>query len=149
LNVQAPGVTLPAGLALSMRGRGPDHRRFLEEFGAAMAPFRAGDYAAAETKLASLASRYPDRDAAHFYLGIVRLFAGRPADAIEPLGAARSSDTYGDAAMWFSAVALERSGDHEAADRLLTVLCGRDGPYRASACDAQQPAPPAPRDAPR
>jgi hypothetical protein len=149
LNVQVPDVTLPAGLALQMRGGQADARRFLEEFGGAMRPFRAGQYSSAATLLDGLSKKYPERDAAHFYLGVAHLFAGRPAEAIEPLASARPSETYGDAAAWFSAVALERSGEPAAADLLLAGLCDRDGPYRASACAARQTLAPSPAGAPR
>ena len=134
---RAPDVTLPASLTLVMRGEPNRNDAFLRAFGAAIAPYREGSYAAAAQALETVTASYPDIPEAWFYLGVSRLHAGDPTLAVDGLRRGAASSVVGDEARWLEAVALERSGQHEAARRLLNDLCGRSGAFRTRACDAR------------
>jgi TolA-binding protein len=135
LALSAPAVELPARYALVTRG-GEADRAFLEAFGAAIAPYRVGDYTRAATALADVCSRFPDVPEAAFYLGAARLLSGDAAGARAPLADATRAEALGDAARWLGAVAAERSGASGDADTALTALCEAAGTYQAQACAA-------------
>jgi tetratricopeptide (TPR) repeat protein len=133
---RAPDVRLPAALTLEMRGEPNRNEVFLREFGSAIAPYREGRYADAAMALEKVTAAYPDTPEAWFYLAVSRLHAGDPANAVDGLRKAAASSEVGDEANWLEAVALERSGQHDAARRRLDDLCARPGPSRTRACDA-------------
>ncbi len=133
---EAPALRLPPSLTLAVRGPRDDAERFLRAFGPAIAPYRDGRFAEAVAALAPLADAFRDVPEAWFYLGMARLHAGTPADAVEPLRRAAASAVVGDEARWWEAVALERAGRTADAQRALATLCATAGPDRARACAA-------------
>lgn len=131
----APAVMLPASFTIVMRGdTNPGRDAFLAAFGPAIAPYRTGRYAEAAEALQSLTARFPDVEEGWFYLGVSRLYADRPADAVEPLRRARRSEVVADQALWFEAVALERSGRADEATAALRAACAADRQSHADAC---------------
>ncbi len=134
--VTPPDVRLPPSLTMTMRGANANRSRFLTAFGAAIAPYRAGDYDTAAMRLAEVAAAHPDVAEAWFYLGTSHLLAGEPALAAEPLRRAYASSVVGDEARWLAAVALERTGDTDGADAALRDVCGRGGASGTTACAA-------------
>jgi hypothetical protein len=135
----APDVRLPPSLILAMRGTESDREAFLKVFGEAIAPYRAGQFTAAASALAPVAERYPDVVETWFYLGTARLYGGAPAEAIEPLRRARSSEVVGEDARWLQAVALQRAGRETEARAELEAMCAEAGDYRARACAIVKP----------
>lgn len=88
--------------------RGPDGTPFGTAFDKAIAPWQAGNYAEAATRLEPLATAHPDLAESHFYLGSAWLLAGAAEEAIEPLRRAvslASPATRGEAA-WYLGLAL-------------------------------------------
>jgi TolA-binding protein len=140
--VVPPDVVLPAGLAITMRGSDSGASEFLRAFGTAIEPYRAGNYEAATRTLRHLASTYPQSREARFYLAAALLLDGRARDALPLFAGNDWPDALRDDARWLHAVALERSGDPDAATAALEVLCEDDGPRRREACAAVE------RDAP-
>jgi hypothetical protein len=132
----APDVRLPAALALTVRGVDAKRDALLQEFGAAIAPYRQGRHQEAVDALTPLSARYRDVPEIAFYLGISHLLAGDPVSAIPPLREARKSEVVSADARWFEAVALERSGNTQQATAALKELCGSPGPYQTRACAA-------------
>lgn len=139
---EAPPVRLPASLTLAVRGPRDDAEAFLRAFGPAIAAYRDGRFAEAAAALAPVAEAYRDVPEAWFYLGVARLHAGQPAEAVEPLRRSVGSAVVGDEARWWEAVALERAGRAADAQRALAQLCAAAGPDRARACDAAGTSPP-------
>ena len=135
----APGVRLPPNLILAMRGTESDRDAFLKVFGEAIAPYRAGRFAEAASALAPVVERHSDVVETWFYLGTARLYSGAPAEAVEPLRRARSSEVVGDDARWFLAVALHRAGQETEARAELQAICAAAGDYRARACAIVKP----------
>lgn len=97
-----------------------------DPFAAAMKPYTTNDYAAAERELAVLIAKDPENGSAHFYRGVSLLMLGRTADAITPLQAAvdLSRDAAKEEARWYLALAHLKSGNPEAAAKLLDSLDG-------------------------
>lgn len=133
LALAAPPVELPARYALITRGSDSD-REFLAAFGAAIAPYRSGDYLEAAVALAEVAQEFPNVPEAAFYLGAARLLAGDAAGARDPFARAEQAESLADEARWFGAVAAERAGARTEADAMLVAICQRDGDYRDRAC---------------
>lgn len=132
-----PDVHLPADLIVTSRGAaGAEARRFLEQFGEAIGPYREGRFDEAATRLARLADVHGAVADVWFYLGVSHLFAGRPADALKAFDRPGVADAVGDDLSWQRAVALERLGRGPDADVVLRALCTRAGPYRDRACAA-------------
>jgi hypothetical protein len=129
-------VRLPAALALTVRGVDAKRDALLQEFGAAIAPYRQGRYQQAVDALTPLSTRYRDVPEIAFYLGVSQLLAGDPVSAIPPLREAGKSEVVSADARWFEAVALERSGNSQQATAVLKELCGAPGPYQTRACAA-------------
>jgi len=122
-----------------MRGTEDDRNAFLKAFGEAIAPYRAGRFAEAASALAPVAERYSDVVETWFYLGTARLYSGAPAEAIEPLRRARSSEVVGDDAHWLQAVAMQRAGRDTEARAELRAMCAAAGDYRDRACAIAKP----------
>jgi hypothetical protein len=135
----APEVRLPPSLILTMRGTEADRDAFLKAFGEAIAPSRAGRFAEAASALAPVAERYSDVVETWFYLGASRLYSGAPAEAVEPLRRARSSEVVGAEARWLQAVALQRAGRESEARAELQAICAEAGDYQARACAIVKP----------
>jgi hypothetical protein len=132
-----PNVHLPADLIVTSRGAaGVEARRFLEQFGEAIGPYREGRFDEAATRLARLADLHGDVADVWFYLGVSHLFAGRPADALAAFDRPGVAAAMGDDLAWQRAVALERLGRVHDTDLVLRALCARAGPYRDRACAA-------------
>lgn len=104
----------------------------------AAARYRAGDYREAGERFAAVATTTPSSGDAQFYLGVSRLLAGAPRDAIAPLTAARTllPTARSREVDWYLATAEQRSGAHASARARLDALCQRDGVFREEACAA-------------
>jgi TolA-binding protein len=129
-------VTLSAERALRVRGSGADS--FLEDFGAAIEPYRNDDYARAAERLGALARQHPKSPEAQFFLGVSLLFLGRSAEAAAALekavGLAKGPQR--DDAEWYLALALIRTDQRAKALMRFEALCAREGTRRAAACAA-------------
>jgi hypothetical protein len=132
----APAVQLPASFTLAVRGPQDDASAFMRAFGAAIAPYRAGQFAAAAEALTVVATAHPDVPEAAFYLGIARLHAGQPGEAVDPLRRGAASAVVGSEARWWEAVALARDGRSADAQQALERLCASDGAVARRACTA-------------
>lgn len=132
----APAVQLPASYTLAVRGPQDDASAFMRAFGAAIAPYRAGQFAAAAAALTAVVAAHPDVPEAAFYLGMARLHAGQPGDAVEPLRHGAASAVVGSEARWWEAVALARDGRSADAQQALERLCASDGAVARRACTA-------------
>jgi hypothetical protein len=135
----APDVRLPPNLILAMRGTEGDREAFLRAFGEAIAPYRAGRFGEAAAALAPVAERYSDVVETWFYLGTARLYNAAPAEAIEPLRRALTSEVVGADARWLQAVALQRAGQEVEARAALQAICDEAGDYRDRACAVVKP----------
>ena len=135
-DVRKPALLLPLATALVVRGGDEEASRAL---GAALAPYRTDDYAAAERLLEDVVQRYPSSADAWFYLGSTRLLDGNPAGAREALTQARALGVgdRDDEAAWLLATAEARVGDIDAAKTKLAALCAGTGPFRDAACNAK------------
>ena len=139
LSSSAPDVRLPPDLVLTMRGADGEQDGFLKAFGAAIAPYRAGQFAEAAVALAPVVEKYSAVSEAWFYLGAARLYSGQAAEAIEPLRRAQSSGVVADEARWLHAVALQHAARDTAARAALQALCSAPGPYQERACAVVKP----------
>lgn len=138
----APAVTLPATLALEVRGAPADRNTFLSAFGPAIAPYREGRYAEAAVALAPVAERFEAIPETWFYLGVSQLYAGRPGEAVDALGRASASDAVGAQATWLRVVALERAGRVAAASAALADFCrSAAAATQRAACASLTPTP--------
>ena len=137
LPLERPDVKLTTG-ALVLRSEAGS-ARFVDDIAPALDAYRAGDYARADARFASLQAKYPAAIEPAFYRGIAQLFLDDAADAIQPLQAARRLDdgTFAAEIGWYLAVAYERAGDPPRARAELEPLCGGKSAYAARACDAQ------------
>ena len=138
LLLEKPAVTMPLADALLWRGQsraGQD--KYMEDFGNALTPYRANDFAEAARRLDVLARTHPTPEV-QFYLGVCRLFLGQHDRAVADLLEARQkaqAPMQQDAA-WYLAVAYQRVGRRDAALAELRALCGEQGEHQAQACDA-------------
>jgi hypothetical protein len=104
----------------------------------ALAPYQAGDYADAVTKLAAVVEAQPASGEAQFYFGVSQLMAGNAREAVAPLERATrllSADRRAEAE-WYLATAEQRSGRADSARTRLQSLCSAAGPYQSGACEA-------------
>jgi TolA-binding protein len=127
--------------ALATRGSTPVAGEApLEQLGAALDPYRSGEYGEAARRLESLWREYPGTDRAALYLGVSLLFLDRAGDAIAPLRAASAAPQQPVAAdaQWYLAVALARSNQPDAAVAQLKPLCDAGGADSPRACAALQ-----------
>ena len=135
--VEKPPLRLPLDGLLLWRGAGqPSPPASTRELAAALAPYEKGDFREAATRLAPLASRYPEIFEVAFYRGVCLLLTGRPEGAVAPLAQAR---TLGDPAQreeasWYLSLAHLRAGTVRQARPLLERLCSGGGPHSASGC---------------
>ena len=139
LPLEAPAVKLPVGSAITWRGEGENPEvDYLKELGLGLAPYRAGDYAAAVAKLRPLSRRYPKSAEAAFYLGVSLLFVDLPAEARLALEKAEAlrPEALRDEVEWFMGVAWERTGNTEKAAARMEALCAAQGAFRQKACAA-------------
>lgn len=135
--LEKPPVRLPLSAAMVWRGEGDtDRARFAEEFKAAMAPYRADEYAPAAARLARLAREFPSSPEVSFYLGVCQLFLGRDQEAIASLERAqpRATADLAREVSWYLALAHQRAGQADRAEALLSGLCQGSNPYSAQAC---------------
>ncbi len=123
---------------LVLRGAPGDEDGATAALAAAMEPYRSGDYAAAASRLAAAARKYPNAAEVHLYLGTSQLLLGDARAAVESLLAAQRLSTADrrDAATWYLAVAYQRSGASVDAAGQLRVLCGGRSRYAPDACAA-------------
>ena len=135
--LEKPPVRLPLSAAVVWRGEGEaDRARFSEEFKAAMAFYRADNYATTAARLKALARQFPRSPDVSFYLGVCQLFLGRDREAIASLERARgiAKDDRADEISWYLALAHQRAGRVAPTVDLLGSLCQGSGPYSAQAC---------------
>jgi TolA-binding protein len=118
-------VTPPPYVAVPVRGEGEDAQK---AFAAAMARYRAGDYAAAATGLRALVAKSPELVSAQFYLGVCELMTRQPRRAETALRAAADSEVtpYADESFFYLAKAALQRGDLTAAETALTEAVVRD-----------------------
>lgn len=102
---------------------------------AAMVPYAADDFAAAERALARHLAAHPQDQRARFYRGVALLLLGRDAEAEATLARviAMASPTLAGEARWYRALALVRLGARERAAAELGVVAAGAGPRRAEA----------------
>lgn len=139
LRLEKPPVKLPAAAALLWRGQAaPAEEEFLTAFGAAVEPYRAGDYREAVSRLEALAQRYPNSAEAQFYLGVSRLFLERNQEAVRALAEAKrlAAGTQAQDAAWYLGIAWLRAGGAEQGATELRGLCSGAGEYKVRACAA-------------
>ena len=132
--IAAPSLRLTLSSLDQTRG---DRRATATLVGAA-APYQAGDYRQAGERFAEVARMTPASGDAQFYLGVSRLLAGAPRDAIAPLTAARTllPPARSREVDWYLATAEQRSADPASARARLDALCDTDGVFRQEACAA-------------
>jgi tetratricopeptide (TPR) repeat protein len=130
-----PALLLPLATAVVVRGEEAEAAAAL---GAALAPYRADDYLAAERQLEDVVTRFPESADAWFYLGATRLLDGDPAGAREALTRARAlgAGDRDDEAAWLLATAEARVGALDEARSLLRSLCDTPGAFKTPACSA-------------
>jgi predicted Zn-dependent protease len=118
-------VVPPPYVAVPVRGEGDDAQ---QAFAAAMAKYRAKDYAGAATGLRALVATSPDVASAQFYLGICELMLRQSKRAETALRAAADSDItpYADEAYFYLAKAALQREDLGAAERALTEAIVRE-----------------------
>lgn len=136
LPLEAPPVKLSAA-AMTWRGDGEAAgTAYLKELGAALAPYRAGDYGGAARELGRVSGQYPQSAEAAFYLGVSLLFLEQPEQARQALAKAEAlrPDALRDEVQYFMGVAWARNGDPGQAAERLRPLCEGAGPYREKAC---------------
>jgi tetratricopeptide (TPR) repeat protein len=137
LRLEKPPVKLPAAAALIWRGQGaPAQQEFLKEFGAALGPYRAGDYREAASRLEALSKKYPKAAEPHFYLGVCRLFLACNEEAVTALEQAKrlAEGALQQDAAWYLGIACLRAGRARQGTSELRGLCAGAGEYQARAC---------------
>ena len=130
----APAISLPASLAMVMRGTSSPAEAFMTAFGGAIVPYREGRYGEAAAALDGVTRRHADVAEGWFYLGASRLWAGDAVGALAPLDRARASTVLAADARWLGVVALERAGRALEADAALAAMCRDDPANRERAC---------------
>lgn len=135
--IEAPPVRVPMSSLGPARSGETSASATLAE---ALAPYQEGRYDEAIPLLERAARLHPDSVDAAFYLGVARLLADHPADAIAPLERAAALALPGRRAeiAWYRATAEQRSGRTDAARARLDALCATASDFRARACAAAQ-----------
>ncbi|MBS1825665.1 MAG: tetratricopeptide repeat protein [Acidobacteria bacterium] len=139
LPLSAPPVKLSVGSAIVWRGESATNEEtYLKDLGAALAPYRAGQYAEAASQLAAVTKKYPQSAEAAFYLGVSLLHQNQPQPARAALEKAEAlrPQALRDEVQWFLGVAWERTGNPGQAAAQLKPLCATPGPYHDAACSA-------------
>lgn len=130
----AAPLRLPLG-ALTMRGEEPGtDEAYLQKLGAALKPYRAGNYRQSAAMLAALGSAYPKAVEPPFYEGVSLLFLDKPADARLEHARGLANQALAGEIPWYLAIAYERSGRGAESQALLQAVCAASGPHRAEAC---------------
>ena len=113
--------------------RGPDEEA--EAFEEAMAAYLQGDFGAAAEGLEPVTEALPEDAAASFYLGVSYLLSERPEEAIDSLGHVieMGESRYLDAALYYRAKALLRTGNAAAAREDFATVAAREGEWAAQA----------------
>ena len=108
-----------------------------DAFGAAMAPYTAGDYAAAERRLAAYLSEHPGDAEASFYRGVSLLLLHRPGQALLPLQQAvdRGGEPLAAEARWYLALANLEVDERAAAIEELGRLAASAGRHQSEAVE--------------
>jgi hypothetical protein len=141
LRLEKPAVKLPLASALIWRGEAQaEEEKYLAELGAALAPYRADDFAEAARRLESLSRTHPQRAEVHLYLGVSQLFLSRTGEAVGSLQQARqlAAGPLAHDAAWYLALALRRAGNDTAAATELEALCAQEGEHQARACAGRE-----------
>ena len=132
-------IRLPASAAVMVwRGEASVETGQVKELEQALAPYRADNYAGAETRLDRLAKKYPRLPEACFYLGVCQLFLNQNQEAATNLKTALAlahGPLAGDAA-WYLAFAYHKNGQDNEARPLLEKICKTGGKDAAQACSA-------------
>lgn len=138
LKLEKAPVKVPAAAVLLYRNGGSADKAYLQDFAAALEPYRADNYAESAVRLQALSTRYPKSAEAFFYLGVSQLFLNQEAKALDSLKAAKplADESLQDDVSWYLAVALERSGEPQEARNEVDHLCSRAGDYKEEACRA-------------
>ncbi len=138
--VEKAPVLLSASLALTPRGAADDRQRFLDEFGHAIAPYRADDFAEAASRLTRLSDAHPDVIEPALYAGVSLLLSQRSAEAVRYLERAKTRATpeFLNEVDWQLALAHVHANDANRAAALLKIVCDGSGPHRDRACAAQK-----------
>ncbi len=123
----AAAYPLEAGVEdeIVWRGESADDLR-----AAAMEPYRAGDYAAAERQLKDFLREHPQDAQAELYRGVSLLLLRRPGQAVAPLvdATAHGDEAVAREARWYLSLARLEIGARETASedlRLLAATAGR------------------------
>ena len=135
--IEAPPVRIPmSSLGVSRSGNASSAASLVE----ALAPYQEGRYGDSIPLLEAVARLDPESADAAFYLGVARLLANHPADALPPLERAAAlapPDRHAEIA-WYRATAEQRCGKVDAARTRLDARCAAASDYRARACAAGQ-----------
>jgi len=142
LTVEPAPLRLPLEVAVVLRGSPPSAEPpYLRDLGAALAPYRKGQYSEAVGQLRRLSERYPRAVEPVFYFGVSKLLSGDAGGAVPPLEAARAigGGALNDDIRWYLAAAYERTGAWPKAAVLLGELCREEGAYQQRACQGARP----------
>jgi hypothetical protein len=136
--VEKAPVLLSASLALTPRGAADDRKQFLDQFGQALAPYRADDFAEAATRLTRLSDAHPDVVEPALYAGVSLLLSQRSTEAVRYLerAKARATPEFLNEIDWQLALAYVHTNDTNRASELLKVVCDGSGPHRERGCAA-------------
>lgn len=132
-------IKLQAQSVLVWRGKPRTaQERYASELTSALTYYRDDHFDQAVEKLSKVVKDFPRGVEGQLYLGISDLKTKRNADAIEALRAAQKlgPDQFRDDAIWYLALALDRTGDIQGAVAELTKLCQGKSSYAAQACAA-------------
>lgn len=105
----------------------------------ALSGYREGRYAESIAPLEALARARPSDVNAAFYLGVARLLAGQPAEAVTALEHARAMAPPHRFAEtdWYLATAAQRAGRLDVARTALDRVCSGESRFKAQACAAR------------
>src|SRR5262249_50705354 len=82
-------IKVPATAVLTLRSGSEDSRTFMNDFAAALEPYRRDDFAETARRLGALVPKYPQSAEVHYYLGVARMFINQNSSALESLETAR------------------------------------------------------------
>jgi hypothetical protein len=141
--LEKAAVRLPAAAVILWRSdKEADSDRATRDLASAIEPYRRDEFTEAARRLTDVARQYPASAAAHFYLGVCDLFLRREVEAIAAFETAKrlaSADpVLADETAWYLALAYQKTGQPEAAIRVLRPLCEAKGAWAARACAGLQ-----------